>query len=69
MQPAVKLKPVVLTKPKAYQPILSAIERKAYRAAYRIMTEQTADVELVCPGARRSAQLDALARIIKEELR
>jgi hypothetical protein len=41
------------------------IERAAYIAAHRIMTEDLASPELACPGARRSAHLDAIAKIIK----
>jgi hypothetical protein len=51
-----------------YKPVLSRVERMAYAAAHRIMQEQTQTVELACAGARRSAQADAIAKIIIESL-
>ena len=60
-------KPILLTKPrKPYLPILSAVERRAYHAAHRILTEGMRD-ERACPGGRRSAVVDHIARIILEE--
>lgn len=41
------------------------MERAAYIAAHRIMTTDLTAPELACPGARRSAVLDNMARIIK----
>lgn len=52
----------------AYQPVLSAIERAAYAAAHRIVCEQTVPPQLACAGARRSAQADAIARIIVDSM-
>ncbi len=41
------------------------MERAAYIAAHRLMTTDLTAPELACPGARRSAMLDNMARIIK----
>jgi|SRR5579883_109483 hypothetical protein len=41
------------------------MERAAYIAAHRILTTDLTAPELACPGARRSAMLDNMARIIK----
>jgi hypothetical protein len=41
------------------------MERAAYIAAHRLMTTDLSAPELACPGARRSAMLDNMARIIK----
>jgi hypothetical protein len=41
------------------------MERAAYIAAHRIMTTDLTAPELACPGARRSAIVDNMARIIK----
>ena len=41
------------------------MERAAYIAAHRLMTTDLSAPELACPGARRSAILDNMARIIK----
>ena len=41
------------------------MERAAYIAAHRLMTSDLSAPELACPGARRSAMLDKMARIIK----
>jgi len=51
--------------PRAYQPLLSAVERRAYQAAHRILTEAWRS-ELPSPGGRRSAELDGIAKIIQE---
>src|ERR1700751_3786413 len=40
------------------------MERAAYIAAHRIMTTDLNAPELACPGARRSAVLDNIAKII-----
>jgi hypothetical protein len=40
------------------------MERAAYIAAHRILTTDLNAPELACPGARRSAVLDNLAKII-----
>jgi len=56
----------VIRKPNAYRPILSERERSAYHAAHRIMTEGPPGAELACPGARRSAMLEHIAKIILE---
>ncbi len=61
-------KPLLLAKPrKAYVPILSAVERRAYHAAHRILTERPYTDILATPGGRRSASADHIARIIIEE--
>jgi hypothetical protein len=51
-------------------PILSVAERKAYQAAWRIMQGKPAeDVNgLVCASAKRSREVDRIAKIIKEEM-
>ena len=41
------------------------MERAAYIAAHRILTTDLTAPELACPGARRSAIIDNIARIIK----
>jgi hypothetical protein len=41
------------------------MERAAYIAAHRLLTTDLSAPELACPGARRSAVLDNMARIIK----
>lgn len=41
------------------------MERAAYIAAHRILTTDLSAPELACPGARRSAVVDNVARIIK----
>ncbi len=41
------------------------MERAAYIAAHRILTTDLNAPQLACPGARRSAVLDNIARIIK----
>ncbi len=41
------------------------MERAAYIAAHRLLTTDLTAPELACPGARRSAVLDNMARIIK----
>ena len=40
------------------------MERAAYIAAHRILTTDLNSPELACPGARRSAVVDSIARII-----
>ena len=50
-----------------YKPVLTARERRAYQAAYAIMQlTEHGEHELVCPGGRRSRQLDRIAAIILE---
>jgi hypothetical protein len=62
-------KPVLLTKPrKPYVPILSAVERRAYHAAHRILTHGMR-AEQAMPGGYRSAVVDHIAQIIIEEFR
>jgi hypothetical protein len=56
----------VLVEKRPYRPILSDVERRAYVAAHRLMTESTVSETLACPGGRRSAQVDAIAQIIRE---
>lgn len=51
-----------------YEPVLSLVERCAYSAAHRIMTEPINNNELVLDGARRTFTVDAIARIIVEEM-
>lgn len=58
----------VRSKREPYAPVLSAVERAAYAAAHRIMTQQTVAAELACAGSRRSAQVDAIAAIIVREM-
>jgi hypothetical protein len=41
------------------------MERAAYIAAHRILTTDLSAPELACPGARRSAIVDNMAKIIK----
>jgi hypothetical protein len=41
------------------------MERAAYIAAHRLLTTDLSAPELACPGARRSAVVDNMARIIK----
>src|SRR5262249_31780211 len=41
------------------------MERAAYIAAHRLLTTDLSAPELACPGARRSAVLDNMAKIIK----
>jgi hypothetical protein len=41
------------------------MERAAYIAAHRLLTTDLSAPELACPGARRSAVIDNMARIIK----
>ncbi len=57
-----------IIKKREYVPILTEQERAAYHAAHRVLTEQSHDPELACPGARRSRQLDEIARIIMESM-
>jgi hypothetical protein len=40
------------------------MERAAYIAAHRLLTTDLNATELACPGARRSAVLDKMAKII-----
>jgi len=40
------------------------MERAAYIAAHRILTTNLTAPELACPGARRSAMVDNIARVI-----
>jgi hypothetical protein len=64
-----EVKPLLIAKPrKPYVPILSAVERRAYHAAHRILTEPYVGI-LACPGGRRSAAADHMAQIIIEEFR
>jgi hypothetical protein len=44
----------------------SQLERAAYIAAHAILTADVEAPELVCPGARRSHTVDAIAGIIKD---
>lgn len=41
------------------------MERAAYIAAHRLLSSDLSAPELACPGARRSAVIDNMARIIK----
>ena len=59
----------VIAAPAQYRPILSERERRAYAAAYRIMTEQAPCAHLGTPGAKRSGQLDHIAKIIVEAMK
>ena len=45
---------------------VKGIERAAYIAAHRILEADKTAAELVCPGARRSHAVDAIADIIRE---
>jgi hypothetical protein len=40
------------------------VERAAYLAAHRIITEDLGAPELACPGARRTYRVDRMAEII-----
>lgn len=40
------------------------MERAAYMAAHRLLTTDLSAPELACPGARRSAVVDNMAKII-----
>ena len=51
-----------------YVPVLSAVERAAYMAAHRILSERTHEPELACDGCRRSRQIDRVAAIIVEAI-
>jgi hypothetical protein len=66
---------------KRYTPILSALERRAYRCAYRLLHEyhlrpiSRGDVAdgrdgkaLAMPGAVRSRLVDAVARMLMQEM-
>ena len=67
-----ELKPVAVPSRKPYIAVLSPLERRAYHAAHRILTEQYSAVdsmEKACPGGRRSARVDAIAQTIIDELR
>jgi hypothetical protein len=50
-------------------PLLSHLERSAYHAAHRLLTERTGNPALAGQGAYRSSEMDDIARIIMEELR
>jgi len=47
-----------------YQPVLSDVERRAYQAAHRLLSENTNAPEKACPGARRTHAIDTIARVI-----
>ena len=66
-----ELKPVAVPSRKPYIAVLSPLERRAYHAAYRILTEEDNGMDSVTHGAaggRRSARLDAIAKTIVEEI-
>jgi hypothetical protein len=42
------------------------LERAAYLAAHRILMASMSAVDLACPGARRSREVDTIASIIKD---
>ncbi len=64
------LKPLPVPRRQPIVPILSAVERKAYQAAWRIVNDpQPQNLNgLAGAGARRSRHVDWLASIIKEEM-
>lgn len=53
-----------------YVPILSRTERKAYQIAHRLMMGDVWRVgnDKGTPGGRRTAEVDAIAKLILEEL-
>ena len=62
-------KPLLLAKPrKPYVPVLSAVERRAYYAAHAILKQGLHELRenRACPGGRRSAEVDHIARTIME---
>jgi hypothetical protein len=59
-------KPKLVTKRRAYVPILSKTERLAYVAAHRILSERAYTDRLATPGGRRTAIVDGMAKIIIE---
>ena len=66
-----ELKPVAAPSRKPYVAVLSALERRSYHAAHRILTEEGNAVDSIsraASGGRRSARIDAIARTIMEEL-
>jgi hypothetical protein len=68
------LKPVLLPKPeeKPYHHVLPAVERRAYRAAWRILHSLQADTEefngFGCPSRRRVAMVDRIAELVIDEM-
>lgn len=66
MTPAPKL--LKRAREKAYKPILSRLERRAYAAAHRIMTADLMSHGLAAPGGIRSRTVDRIAQIIKESI-
>ena len=56
----------VAVKRREYVPVLSELERRAYQCAHRLLTVDTENCRLLCPGARRSAKVDEMAKIIME---
>ena len=63
--------PVAIVPRTPYTPILSPLERKAYQIAHRLIMGAIWQVggELAAEGGRRTAQVDAIAKVIMEELK
>lgn len=59
-------RPVPVPRRAPYVPILSDLERRAYHAAHRILTERPYISRLAAPGGQRSAAVDGLAEIIMQ---
>lgn len=62
MKPARKFEAVPINEHDRKMPQLD----RAYWAAHRIMTENWRHPEIAGPGARRSAETDSLAKIVRE---
>lgn len=68
-QAAAKADRLTVLQRAAYVPALSRFERGAYAAAHRLLSSDLCRRDLAAPGARRSAQVDAIARIIMDALK
>jgi len=70
LRPAVALVQRTQASARRLKPVLSAVERAAYQAAWRILTAQreVSVNDLVCPGAIRTRLVDRMAAIIAEEM-
>lgn len=55
-----------IEKKKKYTPVLSDLERRAYHAAHRILSERAYSARMATPGGQRTAIVDGLAKIIME---
>ncbi len=61
-----EVKPILVSKRVPYVPILSEVEHKAYAAAHRLVSHRPRVDYFATPGARHSATVDHIARIIME---